>query len=693
MLDSLLVEVLTEELPPKSLLELGQIFAREIFHSLKEQEFLETGDEPPRSFATPRRLSVLVPQVKAFARDRRIARKGPSLASGFDLAGNPNPALLGFAKSCGVAVAELEKDDQRFIYQSVVPGAGLETGATIAINAAIAKLPIKKLMRWGSGEAQFVRPVHSIIILHGSRVVPACLFGRQSGRTTAGHRFLGKGEITIPHADEYEALLESQGFVIADFAKRRAVVLDALQASASDHVVHEDAALLEEVTALVEYPAVYQGKFNPEFLSVPHECLILSMKHHQRYFPLYGRHRKLAPHFLMVSNIKTATPENIIQGNERVLRARLADAQFFFIQDKKVALSARVPGLAKVTYHNKLGSQLERVSRIQNLATFIAELVGTDEHEVQRAAHLCKADLLTDMVGEFPELQGIIGAYYAAADGETPAVCLAIKTHYLPRFAEDSLPETLASAALALADKLDTLVGMYGIGLVPSGDKDPFGLRRHALGVMRILDELPRLSSAPVSVDLVSLIKKAAGQYASNLLDKDLITKLHVFMLDRFKNYLGQTYNANDIEAVMTQMPTHVAQIRPRILALQEFQKLPEAMRLASADKRIRNILKKAPPGVLSPVPALFQQNEERALYNSVEGLQSAVDAFITQGDYQAALFELSTLADEVDRFFDQVLVMAEDSRIRANRLGLLQQLHQLMNKVANISLLAKVQE
>lgn len=689
---SLLIEILTEELPPKSLLELAQSFGREVSQSLREQEFIEDEGNAAQLFATPRRLSVLIPDVKAFANDRTILRKGPTLAAGMDATGKVSPALQGFAKSCGVSVAELQNDKQRYTYESRVPGASIETGVNLAIQAAIAKLPIKKLMRWGSGGTLFVRPVHSIMILHGSALVRGEFFGRQSGKITAGHRFLGKASITIPQADDYEARLLSDGAVVADFAKRRASILAQLQSEKGELFLREDAALLDEVTALVEYPAVYRGKFNPEFLSVPHECLTLSMKQHQRYFPLYNSAGELAACFLMVSNIKTATPDKIIQGNERVLRARLSDAQFFFNQDKKVTLAKRVPGLANVIYHNKLGSQLDRVLRIESLAAHIAELIGADKKITQRAAHLCKADLLTDMVGEFPELQGVMGAYYAEADGEPNAVCRAIKTHYLPRFAEDALPENLIANVVALADKLDTLVGMYGIGLVPTGDKDPFGLRRQALSVMRILDSLPQFVPTPIVIDLLTLINKVQDLYSVPL-DQGLPAKLHVFMLERFKNYLAQTYNANDIEAVLVQMPVDVANIRPRILALQEFQKLPAAMRLAAADKRIRNILKKASADVVNIDVALFQQNEERALYNNVNVLQPTVSAFFAKGDYQAALFELSTLADAVDLFFEKIMVMADDPAVRANRLSLLRALRLLMNKVADISLLAKVQE
>ncbi len=689
---SLLIEILTEELPPKSLLELAQSFGREVCQSLREQEFIEDEGNAAQLFATPRRLSVLIPDVKAFANDRTIQRKGPTLAAGIDAAGKVSPALQGFAKSCGVSVAELQNDQQRYTYESRVPGASIETGVNLAIQAAIAKLPIKKLMRWGNGGTLFVRPVHSIMILHGSALVRGEFFGRQSGKITAGHRFLGKASITIPQADDYEARLLSDGAVIADFAKRQASILAQLQSEKGELFLREDAALLDEVTALVEYPAVYRGKFDPGFLSVPPECLTLSMKQHQRYFPLYTTTGDLAAYFLMVSNIKTTAPDKIIQGNERVLRARLSDAQFFFNQDKKVTLAKRVPSLANVIYHNKLGSQLDRVLRIESLAAHIAELIGADIKITQRAAHLCKADLLTDMVGEFPELQGVMGAYYAEADGEPIAVCRAIKTHYLPRFAEDALPENLIANVVALADKLDTLVGIYGIGLVPTGDKDPFGLRRQALGVMRILDNLPQLVPTPVVVDLLTLINKAQDSYAIPL-DPDLPTKLHAFMLERLKNYLAQTYTASDIEAVLAQMPGDVANIRPRILALQEFQKLPAAMRLAAADKRIRNILKKAPADAVDIDVALFQQNEERTLYNNVTELQPTVSAFFARGEYQAALFELSTLADAVDLFFEKIMVMTDDPAVRANRLALLRALRALMNKVADISLLAKVQE
>lgn len=682
MTDALLIELLTEELPPKSLLKLGETFAQIVFTTLQEMALVEANPPAPRFFATPRRLGVYLQKVNSHAPDHMVVRRGPALGAGME-AGKPTSALLGFAKSCGVSVDELQKDEQRFIYQYQAPGPTLESGVAAAMQAAITKLPIKKLMRWGAGAEEFVRPVHGVMVLHGLRVVSGRFLGRDSGRITWGHRFMSSGPIEIPHASDYEELLEKKGWVIADFARRRALIEQGIRDNTGNDKAMTDAELVEEVTGLVEYPAVYQGKFNAEFLSVPEECLILSMKQHQRYFPLKDAEHKLASRFLLVSNIKTHSPQDIIRGNERVLRARLADAQFFFTQDKKIPLADRVPHLAQVVFHNKLGSQLQRVNRIRELARVIAVKLQANEEETARAAYLCKADLLTDMVGEFPELQGIMGGYYALADGEKEGVSTAIKNHYLPRFADDALPSTVSGACLALADKLDSLVGIAGLGLMPSGDKDPFGLRRHALGCMRLLEGLPQ--SSATSLDLVTLLEHAVAQYAQGMLKDGIVDELHAFMLERYRNYLALTYNINIIDAVLVQMPSHVDEIRPRVLALQDFARLPAAPSLAGANKRISNILKKAPSIVATVQVDLLEQDEERALYSATEAMRPVLASFMGNRDYRAALFELATIAEAVDAFFDKVLVMAERPEIQANRLALLRDLNHLMNQVGEI--------
>ena len=682
MTDALLIELLTEELPPKSLLNLGETFAQVMFTTLQEMAFMEANPPAPRFFATPRRLAVYLQKVKSRVPDHMVVRRGPALAAGME-AGKPTSALLGFAKSCGVSVDDLQKDGQRFIYQYQAPGPTLESGVATAMQAAIAKLPIKKLMRWGAGVEEFVRPVHGVVVLHGPRVLPGKFLGRDSGRITWGHRFMSNGPIEIPHASDYEVLLEKKGWVIADFSRRRALIEQGIRDHTGSDKVMADAKLVEEVTALVEYPAVYQGEFNAAFLSVPQECLILSMKQHQRYFPLKDAKHNLAPRFLLVSNIKTDAAQDIIHGNERVLRARLADAQFFFTQDKKIPLAERVPHLAQVVYHNKLGSQLQRVHRIRELASVIAVKLQTNEEETARAAYLCKADLLTDMVGEFPELQGIMGGYYALADGEKEGVSIAIKHHYLPRFADDALPSTVSGLCLALADKLDSLVGMAGLGLMPSGDKDPFGLRRHALGCMRLLEGVPQ--NSVTNLDLVELLQYASSQYAQGTLKDGIVDELHAFMLERYRNYLALSHGINYIDAVLVQMPRHVDEIRPRVLALQDFARLPAAPSLAGANKRISNILRKA-PSILAQVQVdLLEQDEERALYSATQAMRPVLASFMGNGDYRAALFELATIAEAVDAFFDKVLVMAEQPEIQANRLALLRDLNHLMNQVGEI--------
>ena len=539
-------------------------------------------------------------------------------------------------------------------------------------------------MRWGDGEAQFVRPVHSVIMLHGDRVISGEVLGLQSGNATRGHRFLGRAKITVPHADEYEHVLEQKGAVIAEFEGRRGKIRRQLEAAAEGAQLAEHDLLLAEVTALVEQPAVYSGRFNPEFLSVPQECLILSMKQHQKYFPLLDNNGKLLPRFLIVSNIQTDQPKNIIHGNERVLRARLSDAKFFYDQDRKTKLEERVPKLANVVYHNKLGSQLQRAQRIQKLAGAIARLLGANVAHAERTAYLCKADLLTDMVGEFPELQGVMGQYYARHDGEPETVAQAIKEHYYPRFAGDTLPQDNVGASVALAEKLDTLVGIYGVGLLPTGDKDPFGLRRHALGVLRILYE----KSLPL--DLVHLLQLAKAQFPGEVLADSVAVDMHGFMLERLKNYLrDQEFLPDEIEAVTSQNPTRIDLVPQRLGAVRTFKKLPEAEALAAANKRIQNILKKTEVPDIQPDLSLMQEPAEKELLAATVRLSPAVASLMQNGDYADALCALAQAREAVDKFFDQVMVMTDEPLLRNNRLALLNQLAGLMNRVADISKLA----
>ncbi len=700
---SLLIEILTEELPPKSLARLSAAFSENMFARLNQAGLLAQ-NSIAQPYATPRRLAVLITNVSAKQPDRMVERKGPAVSAGLDAAGAPTPALRGFAKSCGVEIGALEKrrgdKGEYFIYRAKQKGEALAKHLAGIVAASLKELPAPKLMRWGEGEAEFVRPVHGLIMLHGKKAIAGEVLGLASGRKTRGHRFLSKGIITIPEADHYADVLQKRGTVIASFAERQEHIREQLQTKAGKNEVRLSPGLLDEVTALVEYPAAYEGKFAPDFLQVPPECLIISMQQHQKYFPLYKRNGDLLPGFLFISNIKTKTPAFIIQGNERVLKARLSDAKFFFEQDKKIKLADRVPKLGNVVFHNKLGSQLQRTERIKKLALEIARVVRADQAAVETAAYLSKADLLSEMVGEFPELQGIMGYHYAKNEGISEEIAVAIKTHYYPRFAEDETPHNLTGACVALADKLDTLVGIYGIGLIPSGEKDPFGLRRHALGAVRILVEgvtqvdttaAPRkISNAEFlgQLDILKLLNQAAASYEEGVLAKDTVNNLYFFLFERFKSYLREKgYKADEIEAVLGLNLTHIDEVLPRLIALQEFRRLPEAEALAAANKRIRNILRQAGNTAAHKLDRnLFKEEVEHNLARQVQTLDTEITPLLTSGQYTAALKRLASLRDTVDEFFDKVMVMVDDEAVRANRLALLQHLSNLFLRVADVS-------
>jgi glycyl-tRNA synthetase beta chain len=691
MKETLLVEILTEELPPKALARLMEAFSHGLFEGLKEKNFL-----PPEAeftpFATPRRLAVLISSVLAKQADRVVERKGPALATALDASGQPAPALLGFAKSCGVEVSKLERQagekGEYFVYRAKQKGEPLKSHLAAVVEAALKKLPVPKTMRWGAGEAQFVRPVHGVILLHGKKVVPGTVLGLKSGNKTRGHRFLSTGALTIRNARDYDKLLKQQGKVIASFETRRETIASALDDAAhkSGKGVRWDlgksAELVDEVTSIVELPVVLTGSFDRAFLAVPKECLIISMQQHQKYFPLADDRGELLPNFLFVSNMKAANPKGIIHGNERVLRARLSDARFFYDQDRKTKLEERVPRLANVVYHNKLGSQLQRVQRIQKLAGQIAHRLQADVAQAERAAVLAKADLLTDMVGEFPELQGTMGRYYARHDGEVPAVAAAIEQHYLPKTAGGALPEEVVAISVALADKLDTLTGIFGIGLAPSGDKDPFGLRRAALGVVRILAE------KSLALDILELLTLARGHFPAGVVADSVAQDLHGFMLDRLKPYLrDKLFELDEIDAIVSLNPTRFDQVLPRLKALQAFRALPQAEALAAANKRIRNILKQANSAPATGVdPAMLREPAEQQLAQEVEALRAQVEALLNAGNYAAALKMLASLRPAVDAFFDKVMVMAEDMALRHNRLALLANLSNLFLGAADIS-------
>ncbi|WP_137935822.1 glycine--tRNA ligase subunit beta [Chitinivorax sp. B] len=688
MQDTLLIELLTEELPPKALPRLGAAFAQTIVDELTKLNFVMTGVEH-HVFASPRRLAVTIPNVISLQPDQQVERRGPAVANAMK-DGQPTPALTGFARSCGVEVAQLtignDGKNDVYVHRYTKTGESLASQLVVIVETALKKLPAPKLMRWGSRDSQFIRPVHGLIMLHGDQVIDGCALELNSGRTTLGHRFLSKGEISIPHADAYARTLYEQGHVIASFVARRANIEDQLKraASAADCQLADHEALLDEVTALVEWPAVYIGSFSEDFLKVPQECLILSMQQHQKYFPLLDANGRLQSRFLVVSNLQTDDPSHIIHGNERVLRARLSDAKFFFEQDQKQRLDARVQRLENVVYHNKLGTQLERVQRLCKLAGIIAGKLHADAKQAERAAYLVKADLLTDMVGEFPELQGTMGMYYARIDGESDIVAHAIEGHYHPRFAGDTLPQDNIAAAVALADKLDTLVGIWGIGLIPTGDKDPFGLRRHALGVLRILLE------SPLALDLMELLEHARACFVTANLAEDTVPKLFDFMQERLKNYLaGRDFDVTVIEAVVSQGPRRIDQVLPRVEAVTTFRSLPEAESLAAANKRIGNILKKTDAIHSAPDFTLLQETAEKALFEAVAKVKPIVESHVANQGYTDALKALAGLRETVDAFFDQVMVMTDEPLLRQNRLALLTQLGNLMNQVADISKLA----
>ena len=699
MNQTLLIELLTEELPPKALAKLGAAFAAGIVNGLKSRDFLEE-DSVATSYASPRRLAVSITNVREVSPDKSIREKVLPVSVALDANGNGTAPLAKKLAALGfpdLTVADLERavdgKAESFFYTHTAPGSQLATGAQAALTESAAKLPIPKLMSYqrpDGSTVQFVRPAHSLIALHGINVLPLTLLGLTAGRETLGHRFLTNGEaITIKHAENYAASLILDASVIASVEERKATIrAQLLEKAGADQVLMPE-SLLDEVTALVEWPVVYECHFEEEFLAVPQECLILTMQTNQKYFALTDADGKLRSRFLIVSNIATDTPEHIIGGNERVVRPRLSDAKFFFEQDKKKTLASRLPLLANVVYHNKLGTQAARTDRVTALAGAIAAKLGGDVALATRGALLAKADLLTDMVGEFPELQGIMGTYYARHDGEPEEVALAASEHYQPRFAGDALPSTATGTAVALADKLETLVGIWSIGLAPTGDKDPFALRRHALGVLRMLLE----KRLPLSIQ--GLLADAAAQFSTIPGFKDPVADVTTFMLDRLRGILRERgFSPNEIEAVVAQNPDRLDDIVQRLDAVQAFAALPESASLAAANKRITNILKKneealklvADTGVSV---ALLQDEAEKKLAAAVSRVQPEVDAAFAKGDFTGTLQTLAQLRDDVDGFFNDVMVMAEDVALRNNRLALLSSLHGMMNRVADISKLA----
>jgi len=701
---SLLIEVFTEELPPKSLRRLGDAFSEGIFASLKAAN-LTTESSVAVGFATPRRLAVQVSNVLGQAQDYPVREKLLPTSIAYDAEGKATAPLLKKLAALGfsdIDLSTLEKSGEgknEALYLNVIAkGASLEKTTQTGLEQTLNKLPIAKMMHYQvqqkNGElsdVQFARPAHRILALHGDKVLNIHGLGIDAGNQTEGHRFLAPGVFTISNADQYENELQSKAKVIPSFTKRREQIKSALLKAAGNDLVLMPDSLLDEVTSLVEWPAIYECHFDPEFLEVPQECLILTMQTNQKYFALTDKQGKLRNRFLIVSNIETATPDAIISGNERVVRPRLSDARFFFQQDQKRPLASRVTDLGKVVYHNQLGNQLDRTKRVQGIAIGIAKKLNADEKLANRAAEIAKTDLLTDMVGEFPELQGIMGTYYAKHDGENADVASACSEHYMPRFAGDALPQTQTGTILAIADKLETLVGIWGVGLAPTGDKDPYALRRHALGICRLLLE------KNLSLNLPELINLARSQFTQkDVQEKAKTADIYEFIIDRLRAYLrdqsiaGKSFTSAEIEAALSQSPEQINDVIERLTALREFNALPQAAQLAAANKRISNILKKTSTNIPENCSSkLLQIPAEIALHQALESITPTLTAAFEKRQYVELLQTLVALSAPIDQFFADVMVMDPNTELRDNRLALLQQLHQKMNLVADLGKLA----
>ncbi|OZI40979.1 glycine--tRNA ligase subunit beta [Bordetella genomosp. 1] len=705
----LLVELLTEELPPKALQRLGQAYAEGVRATLARLGLLADGCAVT-AYATPRRLAVHLSAVLAQAPDQAYTEKLMPAKVGLTEDGQATPALAKKLAAKGLGhltpdQLERESDGKQdyLVARGTAAGARLDQGLQEGVLAAIDGLPIPKVMRYqladGVSTVKFVRPAHGLIALHGAEVVPVAALGLTAGRATLGHRFMSEGSIEIADADRYVATLAEQGRVIASFEARRAEIDRQLQAEATrlGATLGEDPevlALLDEVTALVEHPTVYVGQFEEEFLQVPQECLILTMRLNQKYFPLFDpASGKLTHRFLIVSNMHTANPVNIVEGNQRVVRPRLADAQFFFQTDRKVPLAARVEQLGSIVYHNKLGTQLERVERVRAIARGVATALGADVAASDRAALLAKADLGSNMVGEFPELQGIMGAYYAAGDGEPASVVEALRTQYRNRYDAPVSRDTLTAAVLFLAERAETLVGIWSIGLAPTGERDPFGLRRAALGVISAFEQLAaggwlKISEAG-ALSLDTLLDLAAQSFPAGKIEASTIAEVRAFIYERYRNQLIADYERNAVEAVIALTPP-LHQVAERVRAVIAFEQMPEAASLAAANKRIGNLLKKAEGEIGAVDPARLTDAAEQALAAAVAQLAPQAQAQFAAGDFAANLRTLAQARGPVDAFFADVMVMAEDPALRANRLALLNQLHGLMNQVADLSRLAQ---
>jgi glycyl-tRNA synthetase beta chain len=681
----LLIEIGTEELPPKALSRLSEAFLDGICGGLEKHALAYHIAYP---FATPRRLAVLVRGLDSQQAPRTLERRGPALAAAYRADGTPTPAAEGFARSCGVTVAELQRLENDkgawLVYRATQAGQDSSALIPSIVEEALAALPIPKRMRWGNAEAEFIRPVHWVLLLFGTQVIDAEIMGVRSGTVTYGHRFHHPQALTVDVPGNYARLLEEQGKVLPVFSQRkeRVRLLTEEAAEVNGGIAVIDEALLDEVTALVEWPVAIVGSFAPDFLNVPAEALIAAMKGHQKYFHMVNNNGVLLPNFITLSNIESSNPEAVRRGNERVIRPRLTDARFFWDQDRRHSLDSRVDSLKSVIFEKTLGSLYDKSLRVAHLCGHICTLLGADELQGIRVGRLSKCDLLTQMVNEFPELQGIMGEYYAHHDGERAEVALALREYYHPRFGGDSVPESTLGRAAALAERLDTLVGIFGIGQAPTGDKDPYGLRRAAIGVLRILIE------SELDLDLHALLHHAANAYPCDVLKHHSAEEVFDFMQERLRYYfLDQGAQAACIDAVLTCRPQRPLDAEQRIAGVQDFAQLPAAESLAAANKRVHNILKKTttplPPAT---DPTYFKQAEERALFEAINAATLAAQPLIAAREYSAALEVLAGLRDSVDSFFDNVLVMDEDMTVRDNRLALLQSMRYLFLHIADIS-------
>ncbi|MFZ1874862.1 MAG: glycine--tRNA ligase subunit beta [Chania sp.] len=682
-----LVEIGTEELPPKALRSLAESFAANFTAEL-DNAGLEHG--AVSWFAAPRRLALKVANLSAAQADREVEKRGPAIAQAFDASGQPSKAAEGWARGCGITVDQAERlvtdKGEWLLYRAHVPGQSAQQLLAGMVSSALAKLPIPKLMRWGDKETQFVRPVHTVTLLLGAELIPGTVLGIDSARTIRGHRFMGEPEFTIDNADQYPQILQERGKVIADYETRKALIKRDAELAAQKIGGKADLSesLLEEVASLVEWPVVLTAKFEEKFLAVPAEALVYTMKGDQKYFPVYDAAGKLLPNFIFVANIESKDPQQIISGNEKVVRPRLADAEFFFNTDRKKRLEDNLPRLETVLFQQQLGTLRDKTDRIQALAGSIAGQIGADVNHATRAGLLSKCDLMTNMVFEFTDTQGVMGMHYARHDGEAEDVAVALNEQYQPRFAGDELPQSLVACSLAIADKMDTLAGIFGIGQHPKGDKDPFALRRAALGVLRIIVE------KNLPLDLQTLTEEAVRLYGSKLTNAKAVDEVVDFMLGRFRAWYQEEGHAVDtIQAVLARRPTKPADFDARVKAVTHFRTLEEAAALAAANKRVSNILAKSNDTLLEQVRAsVLKEPAELKLATHLVVLRDKLQPYFAEGRYQEALVELAALRETVDAFFDGVMVMAEDEAVRVNRLTLLSKLRELFLQVADISVL-----